>query len=126
MVAESCLMIEMFPVPNVIESGITSDSSEIWSGLFVLFLKYLGIDNNATMFKRHLPLMTEEPPTASDPVLMKDAHKHHKAQLDLGTKSSTVRHLNLGKENKEKPFIQCSVSEGNLNAHVLSVNFVDK
>ena len=57
---------------------------------------------------------------------MKDAHNHHKAQLDLGTKSSTVRHLNLGKENKGKPFILCSVSEGNLNTNVLSVNCVDE
>ena len=37
---ESCLMIEMIPVPNMIESGIISDSSEFLPGFFVL--KYLG------------------------------------------------------------------------------------
>ena len=83
-------------------------------------------DNNARVFKRHLPLMTEDPPTASDPLLMKDAHDHHKKQLDLGTNSSTVGHLNLGKENKGQPFILCLVSEGNLNTNVLSVNCVDE
>ena len=57
---------------------------------------------------------------------METAHDHHKLQLDLGEKSSTVRHLNLGKENKGQPFILCLVSEGNLNTNVLSVNCVDE
>ena len=39
MVDESCIMIEMIPVPNVGESGIISDSIEFMPGLFVL--KYL-------------------------------------------------------------------------------------
>ena len=43
MVVESCLMIEMIPVPNVGESGIIGDSSEFLPGLFVL--KHLSTAN---------------------------------------------------------------------------------
>ena len=64
------------------------------------------LQNNNAMTCRHLQSMKFDPNKKSPlSVLMRTAHDHHNKQLD----SNDVGRLNMGKENKGKPFIQCSV-----------------
>ena len=61
---------------------------------------------NEKTYKDHLPLIRGDKCIASVSPLMKIGHDHHLKQLD----SDDVGNLNLGKENKGKPFVQCSIS----------------
>ena len=64
------------------------------------------LQNNNAMTYRHLQSMKSDPNKKSPlSVLMRTAHDHHNKQLD----SNDFGRLNMGKENKGKPFIQCSV-----------------
>ena len=64
---------------------------------------------NERMFKEHLPLLRGDKHNGSLPTLMKIGQDHHNKQLD----SADVGNLNLGKENKGKPFIQFAVTSVN-------------
>jgi len=64
------------------------------------------LQGNNEMTCRHLQFMNFDPNKKSPlSVLMRTAHDHHEKQLD----ANDVGKLNMGKENKGKPFIQCSV-----------------